>query len=423
MPLKKEILNELLEIPDISVQRFYITPQKDLVICAKSTKEEIHCHKCGKVCDKYGMGQSIRIRHLPIFGHRTYIEITPPRGICHECSNGSKKVTTSQKLGWCSDQSKVTKGYEQHLLLSLINSTIQDVSIKEDVGYTKVVSIIDRYIGRKIDWGQINQIGLLGLDEVALKKGYKDYVTIVTSKIGDDIKILGVIKGHNNAEVKEFLRSIPNKLRKTIKGVCTDMHDGFIFAAKEELSNAMIIIDRFHVAKTYRACLKTYRMQVLKQLKKKLSSEKYAGFKDAIQIVKNNKNGILTDEEKAKLNPLFRMSPGLKKAFSFCRKLTNIFNSHIGTKKAEQLISEWISEVEKSELTCYNSFIKTLRKYKNEIINYFRGRKNSGFMEGINNKIKVMKRRCYGIFNLKHFFQRLVLDVQGYALLGIKTGL
>ena len=92
-------------------------------------------------------------------------------------------------------------------------------------------------------------------------------------------------------------------------------------------------------------------------------------------------------------------------------------------KKAEQLISEWISEVEKSELTCYNSFIKTLRKYKNEIINYFRGRKNSGFMEGINNKIKVMKRRCYGIFNLKHFFQRLVLDVQGYALLGIKTGL
>ena len=74
-------------------------------------------------------------------------------------------------------------------------------------------------------------------------------------------------------------------------------------------------------------------------------------------------------------------------------------------KKAEQLISEWISEVEKSELTCYNSFIKTLRKYKNEIINYFRGRKNSGFMEGINNKIKVEERKfTLQDKNLLHFF-------------------
>jgi transposase len=44
-----------------------------------------------------------------------------------------------------------------------------------------------------------------------------------------------------------------------------------------------------------------------------------------------------------------------------------------------------------------------------------KSRNNSGFVEGINNKIKVMKRRCYGISNIKHFFQRVFLDLQGYA--------
>ena len=53
-----------------------------------------------------------------------------------------------------------------------------------------------------------------------------------------------------------------------------------------------------------------------------------------------------------------------------------------------------------------------------EIVNYFKDRQNSGFVEGINNKIKLTKRRCYGLFDPKSFFQRLVLDLSGYRLLG-----
>jgi len=50
-----------------------------------------------------------------------------------------------------------------------------------------------------------------------------------------------------------------------------------------------------------------------------------------------------------------------------------------------------------------------------EITNYFVDRNNSGFVEGLNNKIKVLKRRCYGIFNLRHLFQRIYLDLEGGA--------
>jgi transposase len=49
-----------------------------------------------------------------------------------------------------------------------------------------------------------------------------------------------------------------------------------------------------------------------------------------------------------------------------------------------------------------------------EIANYFLARLNSGFVEGLNNKIKTIKRRCYGIFNTSHLFQRIFLDLEGY---------
>ncbi len=66
-----------------------------------------------------------------------------------------------------------------------------------------------------------------------------------------------------------------------------------------------------------------------------------------------------------------------------------------------------------AELTCFNSFIKTLTKHQEQITNYFIQRHNSGFVEGFNNKVKVLKRRYYGLSNVTKLFQRLIIDTLG----------
>ena len=66
----------------------------------------------------------------------------------------------------------------------------------------------------------------------------------------------------------------------------------------------------------------------------------------------------------------------------------------------------------------FDSFLTTLDNWMDEITNYFLNRQTSGFVEGLNNKIKVLKRRCYGRLNLSHLFQRLHLDLEGYRLFG-----
>ena len=115
---------------------------------------------------------------------------------------------------------------------------------------------------------------------------------------------------------------------------------------------------------------------------------------------------------------LYKHSPDLKKAHTYALKLTHIFNTHTKRKSAMAKIYRWIAMVEKSNINIFKTFISTLKKYKGQIANYFKARKSSGFVEGLNNKIKVMKRRCYGLGSVESYFQRLWLDLKGYRAYG-----
>jgi len=404
---------ELLGLDDIQIIEVKLTLEKKVLIRVKSTKEETLCHRCGGVTKPYGHGHMLELRHLPIFGRETIIEITPPRGICERCDD---HPTTTQTLSWYKRNSRYTKAYEQHILLSLVHSTISDVSIKENISEQSIQLIIDKSISERINWKDIKRIGILGIDEIALKKGHKDFLSLITSRVDNDTFILNVIKDREKSTIKAFFDSIPKKKRKTIISICCDMYDGYINAAKEVFGNSIpVVADRFHVAKLYRKGLVSIRKKELARLRKELSAEDYQLLKPAIRILVN-KNECYSRDEKAILEMLFNYSPILKAAYRLARQLTSVFNAKHRKETAVTKINEWIKKVESSDVICFNHFIKTLTKYKDEVTNYFIDRNTSGFVEGFNNKVKVMKRRCYGIFNIKHVFQRLFLDLSGYKL-------
>ena len=122
----------------------------------------------------------------------------------------------------------------------------------------------------------------------------------------------------------------------------------------------------------------------------------------------------LSKKDKAALELLYKYSPKLKAAYKAALRLTHIFNAHHNREIASSKISRWVVQMQKSDVRCFDGFIKTLEKYKSGILNYFKNRKTSGFIEGLNNKIKVLKRRCYGLYKTASIFQRLFLDLKGY---------
>ncbi len=403
-----------LGLPDVRVLTVEVNRRGDYIITVESTLEHAKCRKCGRTITKFhGHDRWIKLRHLPVLGERVYIRLRPKRYQCPHCSG---KPTSTQELAWHEPNSPHTRAYEQHVLLQLVNATVQDVSIKEEMGYDAVVGIVDRHINRRVDWSQYQRLEVLGLDEIALKKGRSDYVVIVTARLANGrVRILSVLPDREKKTVKRFLRSIPARLRRTIHTVCTDMYAGYINAAKEELPAATVVVDRYHVAKKYRDGADTLRRQELKRLKRELSEDEYQQIKGTMWPFRK-KEADLTEDEQALLERVFAYSPDLKEAHTLREELTSIFEQDLTKPEGEAAMKDWQRKVEESSLTCFNGFLTTLENHLDEITNYFLHRHSSGFVEGLNNKIKVLKRRSYGLRNLDHFFQRLYLDLEGYRL-------
>lgn len=185
------------------------------------------------------------------------------------------------------------------------------------------------------------------------------------------------------------------------------------FIAKHDDLSASVVIDRFHVAQQYRNNFDQLRKQERKRLKKELPPEIYdRDCKGMLWILRKN-NATLKPEDRLALRALFAHSPALHQAYTFREELTAIFNLDLSPEQAQARLSAWVKKVERSGLDTFDGFIKTLRKHWHYIITYFQDRISSGFVEGLNNKIKTIKRRCYGLRKVSSLFQRIWLDLHG----------
>ncbi len=237
-------------------------------------------------------------------------------------------------------------------------------------------------------------------------------MTIVTSRIDEKIKILAVLEDRKKKTIKEFFQSIPKKLRNTVVSVCSDLYEGFINSAKEVFGKSIrVVVDRFHVAKLYRKYVDTIRKEELRRLKKELSEEEYLKLKGLMWALRKSK---LSDKEKEILKIAFKHSAKLKEVYDFSNQLTKILDTQTTRNGGIRRLRNWISKVKESDATYFKTFIGTLEKHIEEIANYFTERESSGFVEGFNNRIKVLKRRCYGIVDRVHLFRRISLDIGGH---------
>ena len=404
-----------LDLPEVRVLKTELE-KRQIVITVESTRPYAICSRCGeKTFEFHSYDAPIRIRHLPILEQRVFIELRPKRYRCPACDD---HPTTTQRCDWYEPRAPHTKAFDQSLLRQLINSTVSDVARKQEVSYDSVLGAINRGVAQAVNWSEFTELKVIGMDEIALRKGHRDFVVIVTLRREDDIALLGVLPNRKKETVVAFLRSIPRDLRASIERVCTDMYEGYTNAVKEEIAQARVVIDRFHVAKAYRECADKLRKNELRELKQELEDEEYKLLKGTMWPFRHNPAELDAEQQKA-VELLLECAPDLRKAYDLREELSAIFDAEHTKESGLRAITDWIKSVKQSGLECFNSFLTTLDNWLDEITNYFLDRQTSGFVEGFNNKIKVLKRRCYGMTNISHLFQRIRLDLEGFKLFGI----
>ena len=155
------------------------------------------------------------------------------------------------------------------------------------MGYKVIQATLVRLVAGHADWDNFKSLDTLGIDEIALKKGHEEYMTIISARLNDGrIRVLAVIEGRGKADIKSFFESIPPRLQKTVKSVCTLMHDAFVYATIEVFGPQAVVIDRYHVAKLYRKPLDKLRIKEMKRLKSELDSDEYAKLEGMMWILR-----------------------------------------------------------------------------------------------------------------------------------------
>lgn len=401
-----------LDLDDVTILSVEYPDPETIRITAESTLVGTRCRRCGRwITHSHGTDRTIELRHLPILGRKTIIRVCPKRYRCMACH---RHPTTTQRLPWHTRRGGHTPAYDAFLVRQVINSTVEDVSQREQVGYKAVMGTLRRHVATEVCWEEIDRLEILGVDEIALKKGQKNFVAIVTGRCDGQTRLLAALKDRTKATVKAFFQQIPVRLQKQVAVICTDLYDGFVNAAAEVFGREKVVADRFHVTKLYRKVVETARKRELRRLKEQLPKEEYAKLKGVMWTLRKAPQA-LSHKEYGQLRMLFRHAPTLQAIYDDCHALTDIFDTPGRTvDQARQDITLWMERVKQTGLSGWTKFLDTLATHWTVITNYFLNRHNSGFVEGVNNKIKVIKRRCYGLLNPRHLFQRISLDLAGY---------
>lgn len=173
--------------------------------------------------------------------------------------------------------------------------------------------------------------------------------------------------------------------------VSVDMWGGYPKVIEEMFPNATIVFDRFHVMQ-----------EVNSELNKIRRDEGITDRGSKFILLKNFED--LSDEQEEKLINILHRSETLKQAYLLKENLREIYETHYTVEEGMPAIEEWLIKAQK----LYKKETQTVRNHLQGICNYFISRATSGVMEGINNRIQLIKRQAYGFVNFDNFRSRLL---------------
>ncbi len=403
-----------LDLPDVRVLADRMLEDGTVLIEVESTVQTAQCHRCGRTIDRFhGFDRPIRLRHLPVFGRAVLIEIRPKRYRCPYCEGGP---TTTQRCAWYDPNRPHTTAFEQDVLKRLIHGTVADVSRQLGLGVKAVEGIMDHRLAPAVDWTASAALETVGIDEVALLKGHGRYVAVVWARDAAEVThVLAVLPDRLQSTVQTFLETIPDALKTTVRRVCIDMWEGYAGAVAAALPNAQVVVDRFHVAVQYRNAVDELRTAECRRLNTDRPPERAVPTAELRPLLRREWRSLNPDQQ-GQVVELFEQTPALASAYVLRTLLTAIFDHSPDRATARTRLQLWTEQVKASGLSCFDKFLNMLHHWQDGILNYFEGGHTSGFVEGLNNKLKLLKRRCFGLDDPTELFRRLWLDIEGPRL-------
>ena len=368
----------------------------------KPNMKRCSCCKSFSVRIKETKERTFRMTNLG--NKRTYLKIDIYKFSCQKCD---KK--TWVELPFTSGKLPMTQSLMYYIIQLTAMTTLLAVALFLGLQWKTVKNIDKENLRKRAKQFSFKKLRYISIDEIAIKKGHK-YMTIFT-----DIstgQVIHAVEGRNEESLRLFLRLLSKKAKR-LRGIGIDMSAAYSSSVTQHLPHVAIIFDRFHVTKLLNNTIdKIRRAEYAKHNNKDLHVLKGQRF----LLLRNFVD--LKDDQKSSLQKLLEINKSLAIAHSM-KEQFRLFWQCGSVKEGARFLGWWIIQAFESGVDLLAKTARTLLHHFKGLISYFEHGIDNGKAEGINNKIKVLKRQAYGFRDQEYFKLRLYnLHKKEYQLVG-----
>jgi transposase len=397
LEIKKEIhmLASLLEstnqIKNIQVKNFQLI-DNEIHIFGQYVPQRLSCPCCGDTQHSLKGTKTRKLRLPPIGSTPLFLVVENHRLKCGCC-----EMIWLPQLPFVRGKRHVTISFEQYVEKLMCFSAIDHIARFLGVSWKLIKDIHKTQLRREHLEPNLNSLLYIGIDEFSLRKGHNYMTIFIDLQTG---AILHAVEGKGIQDVKAFMHRLA-KEAVNLKAVAMDMNAPYARAFKDHLPTVDIVYDRFHVMKLLNDALE----EVRREQQNKCNAIGLKTLKGCrFLLLKNYEN--LDPSKQTGLSGLLQINKPLAIAHTMKEQLRMFWNK-ISEKDGGEFLSTWLMDAFESGVGAVVSAGKTLLRRWKDLLNYFKHRLTNGKTEGINNKIKTMKRQAYGFTDMEYFKLRL----------------
>lgn len=397
MPLWQDRITVALGMPEIKVQEVE-EGEEQVIIKAIRRFEIAICPGCGKASDRIHSRWKAKVRDLPMFGKKILLIIERRR---FRCLTGCSPFF--EEWDGIKRYQRQTKRYQRHLDQACRSSCIAAAVRKEEIGY----KVIDRLYYNGLEKGGIPVFQkllpkVLSIDEFSGKRRMKMHLAM--SDLSKAPKLWDVMEKKSCEAFMAFFNRYSLSERLEVSAIVHDMDQGINAWSKSMFPMALHVIDKFHLVRCLLKHLKQLRWQVFLKASDPGSRNK---LKRAYYLIRKRPEK-LTELEKQRLGEALAVSKVLKEGYVFKEAFMKWYDTPKTRAEAESelcKLSAWLKNIPHLK-----RFSWALNQWWEPILNYFALTVTNGFAEGMNNKIKTIKRQAYGFKNFERFRWRILKE-------------
>jgi len=400
-----ETLTELLGIATMVVKMYTIRREGEhevLHLWCTHREEIALCPHCGSLSTNIHQEEHRSIRHLDVWGKRTFLHFLSRRFKCEDCGR-----TFVEELPFVDSHRRQTTAFEMHIYQTYLTSTCKATAAREGLSQSTVKEIANFYAAMKRMPLVSHPIRVLGIDELSLKKRHKQFVCVLSDI--DRKCIIAVLADREKKTLENWIETLSPRERKSIRFVSIDMWAPYYQAARNKLPHAKVVVDRFHVMKQ----LNTRLTQLRTKYQKEITPDMQKLLKGSRWILVRNRAELST-QQAAQLDKILTMCPELRTLYLLKEEFRTIFEKIHCREKAARFLDAWILKAKLAKNKYLSKFVATFRNWREEILNYFIERITNGFVEGLNNGLRTMIRTAFGYRNFVNFKLRALAQFAGF---------